>query len=114
MTWIHKNYRDIKHFLPHDLRKSPVSDPKTAFPRSGNGCRRGFRPALDTPLPRPYRGRDFWNTVRHEHTASQIEMGLDRFLQDLRPLCANSESLESLFAGFVGLYLPSTSCSAAN
>ena len=33
-------------------------------------------------------------------------MGLDRFLQDLRPLCANSESLESLFAGFVGLYLP--------
>jgi AcrR family transcriptional regulator len=31
---------------------------------------------------------------------------LDRFLQDLRPLCASSGSLESLFAGFVGLYLP--------
>ena len=67
---------------------------------------RGFRPALDTPRPRPYRGRDFWNTVRHEHTASQIEIGLIAFYRICDPLCASSESLESLFAGFVGLYLP--------
>ena len=106
LSCFHKKSRHINHFQRHDFPRHPVFGPKTAVPRSGNGCLRGFRPALDAPRPRPYRGRDFWITVRHEHTASQIEIGLDRFLQDLRPLCASSELLESLFAGFVGLYLP--------
>ena len=65
-----------------------------------------FAPRSTPPDPARTVAGTFWNTVRHEHTASQIEIGLIAFYRICDPLCASSESLESLFAGFVGLYLP--------
>jgi hypothetical protein len=51
MTWIHKNYRDIKHFLPHDPRKSLVLARKRHSRIAGMVAGVVFAPRLTPPDP---------------------------------------------------------------